>query len=124
MMATDIDKLVQSGEGETIEFKAQWTESVLETAAAFANTRGGTLLVGVDDEGRVVGLDLSERTLRTFSNRLADSLRIQPSLKTHTIDDPGGVQRQVLQACREHHTRNRAGSVGPLICRKVGRHVG
>jgi len=87
MMASDIDKLLQSGEGETVEFKAQWTESVLETASAFANTRGGTLLVGVDDEGRVAGLDLSERTLRTFSDRLADSLRIQPSLETHTIDD-------------------------------------
>jgi ATP-dependent DNA helicase RecG len=87
MILSNIDKLVQSGEGETIEFKAQWAESVLETAAAFANTRGGTLLVGVDDEGRVVGLDLSESILRTFSNRLADSLRVQPSLETHTIDD-------------------------------------
>lgn len=87
MIPSDIDKLVQSGEGETIEFKAQWTESVLETAAAFANTRGGTLLVGVDDEGCVVGLDLSESVLRTFSNRLADSLRVQPSLETRTVDD-------------------------------------
>jgi ATP-dependent DNA helicase RecG len=50
-MVSDIDTLVQSGESETIEFKVQWTESVLETAAAFANTRGGTLLVGVDDDG-------------------------------------------------------------------------
>jgi len=87
MMVSDVDELVQSGEGETTEFKAQWAESVLETASAFANTRGGTLLVGVDDEGRVVGLDLSESVLRTFSNRLADSLRIQPSLETHTVDD-------------------------------------
>ena len=94
MIPSDIDKLLQSGEGETIEFKAQWTEAVLETAAAFANTRGGTLLVGVDDEGHVVGLDLSERILRTFSNRLADSLRIQPSLETHTI---GGEQILVIE---------------------------
>ncbi len=86
-MVADINTLVQSGESETVEFKAQWTEAVLETVAAFANTRGGTLLVGVDDDGNIVGLDLNETALRTFSNQLVDSLRIQPSLEVHTIGD-------------------------------------
>lgn len=86
-MACDIDTLVQSGESEKVEFKAQWTEGVLETAAAFANTRGDTLLVGVDDDGNIVGLDLNETALRTFSNQLVDSLRIQPSLEVHSIGD-------------------------------------
>lgn len=45
--------LIQAGEGETLEFKERWTSSALETLAAFANTRGGTLLVGVDDRGQV-----------------------------------------------------------------------
>lgn len=44
-------------------------------AAALANTRGGTLLVGVDDNGQVVGLDVAEAKLRSYSNQLADSLR-------------------------------------------------
>ena len=87
MMASDIDTLVQSGESEKVEFKAQWTEAVLETVAAFANTRGGTLLVGVDADGNIVGTDLNETALRTFSNQLVDSLRIQPSLEVHSIGD-------------------------------------
>lgn len=86
-MVSDIDTLVQSGESEALEFKAQWTEAILETAAAFANARGGTLLIGVDDDGNIVGIDLNEAALRTFSNQLVDSLRIQPSLEMHTIGD-------------------------------------
>ena len=84
-MTPQIDAMLQAGESETVEFKAQWTDAVLETAAAFANTRGGTLLVGVDDNGQVVGLDVTEAKLRTYSNQLADSLRIQPSLQVWDV---------------------------------------
>ena len=84
-MTPQIDAMLQAGESETVEFKAQWTDAVLETATALANTRGGTLLVGVDDNGQVVGLDVAEAKLRTYSNQLADSLRIQPSLQVLSL---------------------------------------
>ncbi len=55
----EIVRLIESGEGKTIEFKseesgdaAKWTKTVV----AFANTDGGYILFGVSDEGRVVGL--------------------------------------------------------------------
>ena len=44
-------------EGEEVEFKRQWTDQALEDLAAFANTRGGTVFVGVDDDGQVVGVN-------------------------------------------------------------------
>ncbi|PLS31936.1 transcriptional regulator [Bifidobacterium margollesii] len=43
-------------EGPSIEFKRIWSESAKKTVAAFANTDGGTLYIGVDDDGSVVGL--------------------------------------------------------------------
>ena len=38
------------------EFKENWREENLKSITAFANTRGGVLLVGVDDSGVVKGL--------------------------------------------------------------------
>ncbi len=61
---------IRAGEGETVEFKAtlrfnlksgqhdrKIEHAVLKTIAAFLNKRGGILLVGVDDEGRVLGTE-------------------------------------------------------------------
>jgi hypothetical protein len=56
----------RTGEGDRVEFKA-WvppdrrrgddkTRELLETAVAFANARGGSIFVGIDDHGEVVGV--------------------------------------------------------------------
>lgn len=44
------------GEGQHLEFKLDWNDSAKKTAVAFANCGGGTILIGVDDEGRTVGV--------------------------------------------------------------------
>jgi Putative DNA-binding domain len=58
----DIRKMLRAGESETVEFKLSLppdhiTASIL---SAFANTRGGTLIVGVGARGEVVGLPSAE----------------------------------------------------------------
>jgi len=47
----DLRKLIKSGETETVEFKATFDKEVLETSVAFANTRGGVILIGVTGKG-------------------------------------------------------------------------
>jgi ATP-dependent DNA helicase RecG len=42
-------------ESETMEWKLVWNEDGLKTLAAFANSRGGTLRIGVQDNGHIVG---------------------------------------------------------------------
>jgi predicted HTH transcriptional regulator len=54
----DIDKvklLIRQGEGLTIEFKEKYTSRIDEDIVAFANTKGGTLLIGVRDDGAISG---------------------------------------------------------------------
>lgn len=53
-----LKKLVAQGEGSTLEFKRKAThpEKIICEMAAFANTQGGTLLVGVSDDGNLSGL--------------------------------------------------------------------
>jgi hypothetical protein len=61
---SQIADLLMSGEGPTVEFKESLTdkEKVLRTIAAFANTSGGTLVLGVDDHGLPVrSIESSER---------------------------------------------------------------
>lgn len=44
-------------ETEKIEFKSKVTDNIICEIAAFANTEGGTLYIGIDDGGKVVGLE-------------------------------------------------------------------
>ncbi|HBM14776.1 MAG TPA: AAA family ATPase [Lentisphaeria bacterium] len=60
MNAQEIENLIKQGEGLRIEFKeARDTvpASFYETVVSFSNTDGGTILLGVTDEGQVVGID-------------------------------------------------------------------
>jgi predicted HTH transcriptional regulator len=55
----DVNLLIEEGEGFTIEFKRRISsaEKIARTLISFANTRGGTILFGVDDDGTVVGVE-------------------------------------------------------------------
>lgn len=54
----ELRKLVWEGEGPQLEFKrrAAHPEKVVREMIALANTNGGTLLVGVDDDGSMLGI--------------------------------------------------------------------
>ena len=52
-------------ESETIELKSSVVADLCKEVIAFANTRGGTLYIGVEDNGTVIGVDSADRvTLR------------------------------------------------------------
>ncbi len=55
----DVKNLVQTGEGAYLEFKRTIpsAEKIAREIAAFANTRGGTLVVGVDDDRSLIGVE-------------------------------------------------------------------
>jgi ATP-dependent DNA helicase RecG len=72
-------------EGEEVEFKRQWTDQALEDLAAFANTRGGTLFVGVDDEGQVVGVNDAEGEIQRIANTVVSRLGLAPSISRRTL---------------------------------------
>lgn len=57
-----IGKLIEQGEHQRLDFKYAVNDSkkIARTLAAFANTDGGTLLLGVKDNGRIVGVNSDE----------------------------------------------------------------
>ena len=57
MTLQEVKELAGKGEGLQIEFKkkAAYPEKIVREVIALANTQGGTLLIGVDDDGTVSG---------------------------------------------------------------------
>ncbi len=62
MLPGYIHKLIEEGEGQHLDFKHSIADSfkIARSLVSFANAGGGTLLVGVDDKRRVVGVDENE----------------------------------------------------------------
>lgn len=86
---TNINELVGTGENELIEFKSSFNDEAQETVGAFANTNGGTVLIGISNNGSVVGIDIGKKTLEDIANRIQESTdpRIQPSISVVNYDD-------------------------------------
>jgi predicted HTH transcriptional regulator len=58
MTPTELKKLIRKGESNSLEFKSHFSNEAIETIAAFSNTRGGTLLVGVSTPRNVQVADM------------------------------------------------------------------
>ena len=78
MTPSDLLKIISQGESETVEFKQEFAKTrsanrdIAREIAAFANSQGGYLLIGVQDDGKVVGLQsvagLEERLMNLASD--------------------------------------------------------
>ena len=98
-MNTEINKikqLIKQGEGIEVEFKesnGSLTRSVFETICAFLNRKGGTILLGVADDGKIIGVN--EDTLQAQLDALARDMNnpqiISPTffLSTDVVDIDG-----------------------------------
>ena len=63
-------------ENQHIEYKEIWKDEYFKHICAFANTNGGRILVGVDDNGEIVGLNKSEQLLESIPNKAIQFLGI------------------------------------------------
>ena len=71
LTAEAIDALLRAEEGETLALKERFGADVIETAVAFANTHGGTILMGVRDDAHITGERWGKEALRDYVNRIA-----------------------------------------------------
>lgn len=92
----DLQKLVAQGEGKFLEFKrkAAFPEKIVREMIAFANTGGGTVLIGVDDNGAIPGLKYPEDESHVIRKAL-NSCR--PALQFEEQSIPVGGARTVLR---------------------------
>lgn len=70
-------------ESETVELKGIYTSDIKKEIVAFANTNGGTIYIGVQDNGEIIGLDNADFVMQQISNSLRDNIRPDVSLFTN-----------------------------------------
>ena len=68
-------KCAAVAEGITTEFKREYTDEIKKTVIAFANTRGGEVLIGAEDDGTVLGVADVDGTMLKATNALRDSIK-------------------------------------------------
>jgi predicted HTH transcriptional regulator len=59
MQLFELHELIENGENGQVEFKRKFSEAdrIAKELIAFANTRGGTIIFGIDDDRSVVGVE-------------------------------------------------------------------
>ena len=105
---TELLQKIHSGEDSTIEFKREMPHrgSLAEEIAAFANARGGVILIGVDDDGNIVGLDKEE--LNPAESRVVEICQdsIEPPVSIFTeklwLDDKDVLKIEVPRSLFVH----------------------
>gem|GEM_PF-4964439 len=70
-------------ESQNIEYKRTWRNECLKTVSAFANSNGGTLIIGLDDSGKYVGLKNAKKLLKDIPNTIRNKLGVIPSVETN-----------------------------------------
>src|SRR5687768_3288237 len=91
MMSINVRKLILEGEGTTLDFKNTITscEKIAKTMVSYANNKGGRLLIGVADDGRIVGVK-SEEEEKYMINKAAvfySKPALEPKFEEVYIDD-------------------------------------
>jgi ATP-dependent DNA helicase RecG len=86
-----VEDLLHGEEGKTLEFKRDLSspKKLLKTLVAFANTAGGTVIVGVDDTTRhPLGLEQPLDEEERLCSLIADSIspRLVPDVEMITVE--------------------------------------
>ena len=66
------------------EFKESWSDKFIRNIAALGNTEGGTLYIGVDNKGKVVGTDNVDKLLKLIPDQIHNALGIVPTVDNHS----------------------------------------
>ena len=90
MTITEIQQLLQNGESECVEFKKSTSllREGIETLCAFANHKGGYLFFGVQDDGAILGQQVSDDTLKNIANavKLNTDPKLYPAIEKVDIE--------------------------------------
>ena len=70
-------------ETESVELKQDYAESIRKDIIAFANTNGGTIFVGVRDNGEVIGVSSPDQMIQRISNMVRDSIKPDVTMFVH-----------------------------------------
>ncbi len=86
-------------ESETVELKRCYTDDIRKEIIAFGNTSGGTLYIGIEDNGNIIGVEDTDATIQCIVNVVHDVIKPDLAMFIHyeaiSIDDKQIIAVQV-----------------------------
>ncbi|MCR5034210.1 MAG: putative DNA binding domain-containing protein [Clostridia bacterium] len=103
-------------ENKKLEFKENISNTFLKTVSAFANYDGGTIIFGVDDNGKVIGFEHLDQHCLDIENRINDTIKPKPdysisinnSEKTIKLDVESGIHQPYLYRAKAYKRNDTA----------------
>ena len=65
-------------ESETLELKERYTDTISKEIVSFLNSSGGIILIGIKDDGTVIGVDKIDEVLRKISDIITAQIEPNP----------------------------------------------
>lgn len=107
----NIKSLIQKGEGEQLDFKNKISgfEKIAKTLVAFANHKGGRLLVGVADDGQIKGVKNEEEDQYMLERAASAYCRppVAISFAEYSVDDKSVLVAEIPESdVKPHYARS------------------
>lgn len=67
---------MEQDESHNVEYKRSWHDEYLRWVCGFANAKGGTLWIGIDDDKSIVGVSGAKKLMEDIPNKIKDLLGI------------------------------------------------
>jgi len=99
MYKNDIIHIINKGENECVEFKTSFGKEVIESIVAFSNTKGGKVIVGVSDNKKIAGINVSDESIQNWLNQIKQSTEPQviPEITPLLINNKNVVVFDVIE---------------------------
>lgn len=82
-----IENLLQQREGVRLEFKAQPNiNAIAKSITSFINTKGGDLIVGIDDNKKVLGIKNAQQKSLEIQNALVESIKPTAPISVQVVN--------------------------------------
>lgn len=122
-------------ETQNIEYKSSWRDEFLKWICGFANAQGGTLFIGKDDNGNVVGLQNAKKLLEDLPNKITAILGIVADVNLHQTEQGDYIEIVVephsnpVNYKGEYHFRSgstkqelKGSALDKFLLKKQGKH--
>ena len=74
-------------ESKMTEFKREYTDDLKYAVVAFANTDGGKIYIGINDDGSVQGIQNADGTMLRITNMIRDVVRPDVTMFTECVTE-------------------------------------
>ena len=122
-------------EQQNIEYKSIWKDEYLRWICGFANAQGGTLIIGKNDDGKIVGIKNAKKLLEDLPNKIITILGIVTDVNLHETEQGDYIeivvepQTNPVNYKGEYHYRSGAtkqelkgAALDNFLLKKQGKH--